>query len=194
MIWMALIWCLFGWMVYDLWDCVATIPPYPHYIGERDDGQDVASAISNPDSIFFRCTLRPSPNIGRQFGPTMQPRVATTVIRKTIMSTCFSSFERHWWQFDVDPFFRRRELGIAQEQPCIWDQHLPVELWQAPSSCWGTFGRQNRKHPQAFQVRNVPARLDMTSSLWIPKNTTNSIVIWMAKSIIFSCLIHFPPF
>ncbi len=45
-------------MVYDLWDCVATIPPYPHYIGERGDGYNVASAISDPDSIFFRCTLR----------------------------------------------------------------------------------------------------------------------------------------
>jgi hypothetical protein len=50
-------------MVYDLWECVATIPPYippyPHYIGELGDGYNVASAISNPDSIFFPCTLRP---------------------------------------------------------------------------------------------------------------------------------------
>ena len=47
-------------------DCVATIPPYPHYIGERGDSYDVASAISDPDSLwvvrpqlFFTCTLRP---------------------------------------------------------------------------------------------------------------------------------------
>ena len=39
---------------------------YPHYIGERGDGYDVASAISDPDSLwvvrpqlFFQCTLRP---------------------------------------------------------------------------------------------------------------------------------------
>jgi hypothetical protein len=53
-------------MAYDLQDCVATIPPYPHYIGERGDGCDVVSAISDPDSLwvvrlqlFFNCTLRP---------------------------------------------------------------------------------------------------------------------------------------
>jgi hypothetical protein len=34
----------------------------------------------------------------------------------------------------------------------------------------------------------------MTSWLWIPKNTTNSIIIWTAKSILFSRSIHFPPF
>jgi hypothetical protein len=31
----------------------------PHCIGEHGDGYDVASAISDPDSNFFRCTLRP---------------------------------------------------------------------------------------------------------------------------------------
>ena len=47
-------------------DCVATIPPYPHYVGERGDGYDVASAVSDSDSmwvvrpqLFFKCTLRP---------------------------------------------------------------------------------------------------------------------------------------
>ncbi len=45
---------------------MATIPPYPHYIGDRGSDFDVASAISDPDSVwfvrpqlFFRCTLRP---------------------------------------------------------------------------------------------------------------------------------------
>jgi hypothetical protein len=44
---------------------VATIPPYPHYIGDRADC-DVASNISDPDSmwivrqqLFFKCTVRP---------------------------------------------------------------------------------------------------------------------------------------
>ena len=53
-------------MSYDLQACVATSPPYPHYIGERGDGYDAASAISDPDSLwvvrhqlFFTCTLRP---------------------------------------------------------------------------------------------------------------------------------------
>ena len=47
-------------------DCVATIPPYPYYIGDRDGHYDVAAAISDPDSmwivrpqLFFSCTLRP---------------------------------------------------------------------------------------------------------------------------------------
>jgi hypothetical protein len=93
-------------MVYDLWDCVAAIPTYSHYIGERDDGFDVASAISDPDSIFFRFTLRP---INAIKGPYNRYSEDIDVdlfffIRKTLMSTCF---------------FRRREPGFAQVQPCV---------------------------------------------------------------------------
>ena len=47
-------------------DCVATILPYPHYIGNRGADFDVASAISDPDSVwivrpqlYFQCTVRP---------------------------------------------------------------------------------------------------------------------------------------
>jgi hypothetical protein len=58
-----------------------------------------------------------------------------------------------------------REPGIAQGQPCAGDQHLAVELWQAPASCWWTFGRQNPKDSQTFQVRNVPARLEDPAGL-----------------------------
>jgi hypothetical protein len=54
-------------VVYDLQDCVATIFPYPHYTGDRGDDYDVASAISDPDSMWvvrpqllFQCTLRPN--------------------------------------------------------------------------------------------------------------------------------------
>ena len=46
-------------------DCLATIPPFPDYCGERGADYDVASAISDPASmwiirpqLFFRCTLR----------------------------------------------------------------------------------------------------------------------------------------
>jgi hypothetical protein len=53
-------------MVYDSQDCLATIPPYLHYIGDRGADYDVASSISDPDSmwivlpqLFFKCTLRP---------------------------------------------------------------------------------------------------------------------------------------
>ena len=49
-----------------LQDCVATIPPHPHYIGPRDAQYDVAASISDPDSmwivrpqLYFSCTLRP---------------------------------------------------------------------------------------------------------------------------------------
>ena len=53
-------------MLYDSQDCLATIPPYPHYIGDRGADYDVASSISDQDSMwivcpqhFFKCTLRP---------------------------------------------------------------------------------------------------------------------------------------
>ena len=52
--------------VYVPQDCVATIPPYPHYIRDRGADFDVASAISDPDSVwivrpqlFFQCTVHP---------------------------------------------------------------------------------------------------------------------------------------
>ncbi len=45
---------------------MATIPPDPHYISDRDDGNDIAAALSDPDSMwivrpqmFFSCTVRP---------------------------------------------------------------------------------------------------------------------------------------
>ena len=47
-------------------DCVATIPPYPHFVGDRGADFDVTSAIFDPDSVwivrpqlFFQCTVRP---------------------------------------------------------------------------------------------------------------------------------------
>ncbi len=49
-----------------LQDCSATIPPHPFYIGERDNNNDVAESLFDPDSmcfvspqLFFHCTLRP---------------------------------------------------------------------------------------------------------------------------------------
>jgi hypothetical protein len=45
---------------------LATIPPHPFYIGERDDDYDFAESLFDPDSmwfvrpqLFFHCTLRP---------------------------------------------------------------------------------------------------------------------------------------
>ncbi len=45
---------------------MATIPPYPFYIGERDDNYDVAKSLLDLDSmwfvrpqLFFHCMLRP---------------------------------------------------------------------------------------------------------------------------------------
>jgi hypothetical protein len=45
---------------------LATIPPYPFYIGERDDNYDVAESLFDPDSMWFvrpqllfHCTLCP---------------------------------------------------------------------------------------------------------------------------------------
>ncbi len=32
---------------------MATIPSYPHYIGDSDDGNDVAAALSDPDSTWI---------------------------------------------------------------------------------------------------------------------------------------------
>jgi hypothetical protein len=52
--------------VFSKQDCLATIPPYPFYIGERDDNYDVAESLYDPDSmcfvrpqLFFHCTPRP---------------------------------------------------------------------------------------------------------------------------------------
>jgi hypothetical protein len=61
------IWYIFGLYLTYLWaqDCVANIPPYPHYIGDWAD-YDVASNISDPVSMwivrpqpFFTCNMRP---------------------------------------------------------------------------------------------------------------------------------------
>ena len=47
-------------------DCLATIPPHPFYIGERDDEYDVAESLFDQDSmwfvrpqLFFHCKLCP---------------------------------------------------------------------------------------------------------------------------------------
>ena len=56
----------------SLQDCLATIPPHPFYIGERDDNYDVADSLFDQDSmwfvrpqLFFHCSLRP---IGARVG------------------------------------------------------------------------------------------------------------------------------
>ena len=53
-------------MVYGAQDCLATIPPYQHFIGDSGADYNVAASISDPDSmwsvrpqLFFSCTLRP---------------------------------------------------------------------------------------------------------------------------------------
>ena len=47
-------------------DCLATIPPYPYYIGDRGADYDGVASIPDPDSmwvvrpqLFFTCTVRP---------------------------------------------------------------------------------------------------------------------------------------
>ncbi len=47
-------------------DCLATIPPYLYYIGDRGADYDVVASIADPDSmwivrpqLFFTCTVRP---------------------------------------------------------------------------------------------------------------------------------------
>ena len=39
-------------MEYGSQDCLATITPYPHYISDRGADYDVASSISDPDSMW----------------------------------------------------------------------------------------------------------------------------------------------
>ena len=53
-------------MLYVSQDSLATIPHYHHYIGDSGADYDVATSISDPDSmwivrpqLFFSCTLRP---------------------------------------------------------------------------------------------------------------------------------------
>ena len=53
---------------------MATIPPHPFYIGERDDNYDVADSLFDPDSmwfvlpqLFFHCTLCPIGTVAGHF-------------------------------------------------------------------------------------------------------------------------------
>ena len=53
---------------------MATIPPYPFYIGERDYNYDVAESLFDPDSmwfvhpqLFFHCMLRPIGTVAGSF-------------------------------------------------------------------------------------------------------------------------------
>ncbi len=60
--------------------------------------------------------------------PTMQPRVATTVIQKTLMSTCFSSFERHWCRpffFDGASQGSRRGSHVHEINTLLWNFGRP---------------------------------------------------------------------
>ncbi len=77
-------------------------------------------------------------------------------------------FGRHWCRpvflhsedIDVDPFFSTaRARDRAGAAMCMRSTPGCGTL-AGPSACWWTFGRQNRKDPQAFQARNFPARLE----------------------------------
>ncbi len=53
---------------------MATIPPHPFYIRERDYDYDVAESLFNQDSmwlvrpqLFFHCTLRPIGTVAGSF-------------------------------------------------------------------------------------------------------------------------------
>ena len=39
--------------IYCLQDCLATITPYPYYIGDRGAGYDVVASIADPDSCYW---------------------------------------------------------------------------------------------------------------------------------------------
>ncbi len=56
----------------------------------------------------------------------------------------------------------------------------------------GALGRPEM--PGSSQLKRKSPAEDHDVPLLIPKWSTNSIVIWTAKSIFFSCSIHFPPF
>jgi hypothetical protein len=73
---------------------LATIPPHPFYIGERDDNYDIAESLFDPDSmwfvrpqLFFHCTLRPIGTAAGDipldlifFSPFEEPRLRTAGI------------------------------------------------------------------------------------------------------------------
>jgi hypothetical protein len=53
---------------------LATIPPHPFYIGERDNNYDVAESLFYQDSmwfmrpqLFFHCTLRPTGTVAGRY-------------------------------------------------------------------------------------------------------------------------------
>ncbi len=57
---------------------------------------------------------------------------------------------------------RRSRTCITQGWPCLRDQLMVVEFWQAPASSWRAFGCKNRKDPKTVLVWNIPARLGDT--------------------------------
>ncbi len=48
----------------------------------------------------------------------------------------------------IPAIMHRYTQGITQGQPCLWDQRLAVELWQAPDSSGLPFGRQDQTDSQ----------------------------------------------
>ncbi len=81
-------------------------------------------------------------------------------------------------------WFKCKQISIYFYNPGFW-QSASVPYWfRVTFSVW-LF---------ACYVTRCLSQVHITSSLWIPKNTSNSTVIWTAKSILFACSIHFPPF
>ena len=173
---------------------MATIPPYPYYIGERGNGYDVAAALFDPDcmwivrpQLFFHCTLRPigartvagrwnrsdediqldlvffsafedlclrtagtmeANGIKKVYEPSPLPTLyvgrAEDLLSRVPLIPCYldgnatSTIPHKYNSRQKDSF----ECGCAdgagptveEGQPCLRDQHLAVELWQAPAS------------------------------------------------------------
>ena len=103
--------------IYCWQDCLATIPPYPYYIGERGAHYDAAASISDPDSMWIVRTQPLSSSSRVLCAPPTQSEVATTSMQKTFLSTWSSSVPLRifsceqlelWSQMELESCMNRR--------------------------------------------------------------------------------------
>ena len=66
--------------IYCSQDCLATISPFPYYIGDRGDDYHDVAFIADPDSmwivrlqLFFTCTVHPPTQLPTQY--TRVPKI-----------------------------------------------------------------------------------------------------------------------
>ena len=91
------------------------------------------------------------------------PNAWMKVLHFNMLTSCPKDELHHWFiglysEHIIPAIVHCYTQGITQ--PCLWDQRLAVELWQAPASSGWPFSRQDRMDSQNVQVWSGPARLE----------------------------------